>query len=81
MIRSIGISLLALPLAGCFITGQSGDLVTIKPSAMELQGAVREAVCDSFRPITFSGKHDTPDTVKEVREHNAALGAFKCASR
>lgn len=80
MIRSIWISVFSLSLAGCVITGKSGDLVTIKPSTAQLESAVKTVVCDSFSPIKFRGKTDTPETVKQVREHNAALGSFKCAN-
>lgn len=28
--------------------------------------------CSAFQPITFSAASDTPETVRQVREHNAA---------
>ena len=35
-------------------------------------------ICDEWRVISFSGARDTPETVSEVRENNAARNAF-CA--
>jgi len=32
--------------------------------------------CTAFRPISFSAKWDTPETVREVREHNASFAAI-----
>ena len=32
--------------------------------------------CLAFKPITFSAKWDTPQTVAEVREHNASFAAL-----
>lgn len=34
-----------------------------------------DASCRAFQIITFSGQHDTPETVAQVREHNAAWRA------
>ena len=68
--------LLTLPLAGC-VTG-GGDLVVAKPSRSQLQSSVSSTVCNSFKIIKFSGPSDTPATVKQVREHNAALRSFGC---
>lgn len=28
--------------------------------------------CESFEPISYSAKHDTAETAKQVRAHNAA---------
>jgi len=33
---------------------------------------VTDVSCLAFKPITFSGSKDTQQTIKEVREHNAA---------
>lgn len=35
--------------------------------------------CQAFRPITYSASQDTPETVRQVREHNAAYRAV-CGS-
>lgn len=78
MIRSIGISILALALSGCLITGKVGDFITIKPSAAQLSAAAKSVVCQSFSPITFSGSKDTAETVNQVRGHNAAYRSFGC---
>ena len=32
--------------------------------------------CRAFEPISFDGEEDTPDTIKEIREHNAAWRAI-----
>ncbi|HEX2888089.1 hypothetical protein [Vineibacter terrae] len=33
---------------------------------------VIDTACQSFTPITYSASRDTPDTVLQVRRHNAA---------
>jgi hypothetical protein len=76
--RSIGISFLALSLCGCLVTGKTGDFVTIKPSAAQIDSAAKRIVCDSFKPIYFSKKGDSPDTIKQIRENNAAWQSFGC---
>lgn len=80
MIRTTAIAS-SLLLAGCMVTKQSGDFITIKPSALELQSAVRTVVCDSFKRVSFSKANDSQLTIAQVRENNAALGVFKCAGR
>lgn len=37
---------------------------------------VVDTACQSFGPITFSAKSDTPETVRQVRSHNAAWQAI-----
>jgi len=37
---------------------------------------VVDTSCTSFGPITFSARHDTADTVLQVRQHNAAWQAI-----
>jgi hypothetical protein len=32
--------------------------------------------CSAFRPITYSAAKDTPETVAQVRKHNAAWEAL-----
>lgn len=39
-------------------------------------GIVTDTTCSAMRPITYSGSKDTPETVAEVRQHNAALAAL-----
>lgn len=67
-------------LSGCLTPSkQSGDFITIKPSAAQIESAARAIVCDSFKRVKFSKANDTPLTVAQVRQNNAALGTFKCA--
>ena len=40
-------------------------------TATEINDAMRVA-CESFEPITYSSVNDTKETVKHIREHNAA---------
>ena len=35
-----------------------------------------DSQCLIFRPITYSAKADTKETVRQVREHNAVYGAL-----
>lgn len=65
-----------LILAACFLTPSTG--ITIKPSRAQLEASTRKVVCGSFKPITYSAKRDTAETVRQIRGHNAALGSFKC---
>jgi hypothetical protein len=76
--RIIAISLLSLPVAGCLTLGKNGDFITIKPSAAQIESAAKSVVCDSFKPVRFSKKGDTPETIKQIRENNAALSSFGC---
>lgn len=32
--------------------------------------------CQAFKLISYSAKNDTPETIQEVREHNAAYTAI-----
>lgn len=34
-----------------------------------------DTACLAFQPITYSASQDTPETVRQVREHNAAYDA------
>jgi ribosomal protein S10 len=58
------------------ITGKSGDIVTVKPSQSQIQSTAKRIICDSFKPIPFSGKGDTQQTIKDIREHNAAWESY-----
>lgn len=77
MIRIIAISLL-LVLAGCKADPAKEFTTTIKPTKQQLKEAVTKTVCESFDPIYFSGSKDSKETVKAVREHNAAYKSFGC---
>ena len=37
---------------------------------------VIDTSCTAFKPIRYSASNDTPETVQEVREHNAAWTAI-----
>ena len=76
--RILVLTLITVTNAGCIITGTSNGMTTIKPSAQELSSVAKKVICGSFAPITYSGKSDTPATIKQVREHNAALRAYGC---
>lgn len=52
-----GLLLLAIPLASCVTTSSSVP--------------VSKVACGAFTPITWSAK-DTPITVAQIKEHNAA---------
>ena len=81
MIRLIGISLLSVALYGCAASGRGGDFITVKPSAAQINAAASSIVCRSFESIFYSKKNDSPETVKKIREHNAAFGSFDCETR
>jgi fructoselysine-6-P-deglycase FrlB-like protein len=72
------ILLTAISLAGCMITSKAGDLITIKPNQAQISAAAKRIVCDSFAPITFSAKGDTPETVAQIRRNNARRASFGC---
>ena len=52
--------LLCMTLTACAGTGGTGT----------------DAACLAFAPITFSASNDTPETIRQVREHNAAWDAL-----
>ena len=37
------------------------------------KASIQKTVRESIKPITFSGSRDAPETVRQIREHNAAL--------
>ncbi len=37
---------------------------------------VVDSSCSAFQPITYSARGDTDDTVRQVRQHNAAWQAL-----
>lgn len=79
MTKILSLLILTIGISGCFLTGgKVGDFTIIKPSQAQISSAAKTIVCQSFGPIRFSGKGDTPDTVRQVREHNAALRSFGC---
>ena len=48
------------------------------PKKAQINAAISRAVCGSFPKITYSGKRDTPETVRQVREFNAARRSYGC---
>ena len=58
-------SLLIVPiLSGCATTGTTATDIN--------------ALCAPWRPISYSSKKDTPETVKQVRVHNKTGQNLKC---
>lgn len=53
---------------------------TEKTRAEEVQEKVREAICENFCYIRYSGSQDTAQTVRAIRAHNAALSVYKCST-
>lgn len=60
-------------------------LAIVSASVLTLTGCVhptrtpeteKVVACGAFRPITFSRLHDTEETIRQVREHNAAYLAL-----
>jgi hypothetical protein len=64
--RLFAVSLLASLVGGCASSGLA---------------TTRAAQCDAFRPITYSSKKDTPETVKQVRTHNLAYKNLGCLKK
>ena len=61
---------------GCQTT--SDGMTVVKPSRAQIESAAKAVVCKSFKPITFSGKNDTSETISQVRGHNAAWQSYGC---
>lgn len=43
---------------------------------MPVKGDTTRTACQVFRPITYSATQDTPETVQQVRGHNAAYASL-----
>lgn len=56
-------SLLILILSGCANNQVKGT-------------QTNKVACEAFAIISYSAKSDTPETVKEIRQHNAAYRAI-----
>lgn len=63
MIRSRLIAILAIVTAGTLVSASSCQTVV-------------DTSCTAFVPITFSAKADSPETVEQIRGHNAAWDAL-----
>lgn len=50
--------------------------LTILTACGATTGTGTDAACLAFAPITFSASRDTAETVRQVREHNAAWDAL-----
>jgi hypothetical protein len=53
------------------LLGTGGDFLCRQPA----QRVVTDTACKAYVPIRYSRK-DTPETVRQVREHNAAFDAL-----
>jgi len=51
-------------------------LSTILTACATTRETVTDTSCGAFEPITFSAARDTPETVAQIREHNAAFDAL-----
>jgi hypothetical protein len=79
MMKLLTTLLIATSLAGCVITGKTSDGMSIvKPSRAQIDSAAKRIVCDSFSPLYFSGSKDSRDTIRAIREHNAAWKSYGC---
>lgn len=48
-------------------------LLSILPGCQTTGTTATGIPCQALEPITFSGAHDTPETIQQVREFNAVL--------
>lgn len=60
----LGLMLSTLPLAGC-------QSMTLTPATRYV-----DTSCAAFKAISYSRQHDTPETIAEIRGHNAAYDAI-----
>lgn len=37
-----------------------------------------DTACHVYKPVYYSAKHDTPETIRQVRRNNAAYDALNC---
>lgn len=58
------LTLSTLPLAGC---------QTLTPA---ISTRYVDTSCEAFKAISYSRLHDTPETIAEIRGHNAAFDAI-----
>lgn len=54
-----------------YLGGTGGSVLCEQPA----QQAVIDTACQAFEPIRYS-RQDTPETIKQVRAHNAAWDAL-----
>ena len=66
MLKMTALFVLPMLLAAC----QSDRLTPLTATGSE------PLVCTQWRPITYASKHDTPETVGQVKRSNAARGAY-----
>lgn len=69
MLKWIGLLALPMLLGGC-PPGQTRMIATAVPEPL---------VCSVWRPITYASKHDTAQTITEVRSSNAKRAEY-CAA-
>lgn len=66
---------LALLAGGCSLTSSTG---TLSPASPLQPGESEAPFCLVGKPISYSLKQDTPETVEQVQEHNAVGKALAC---
>jgi hypothetical protein len=54
------------------------SVLQVIPSKRQVNAAISRAVCGSFNRITYSGKDDSPLTIRQIREFNAAWRSYGC---
>lgn len=62
-LRLMPLGLMLMPLAACTTIRSTGTIVV-------------DTTCSAMKPITYSAANDTAETVKEIRQHNAAYTAL-----
>ena len=53
-------------------------LMTSGCAATRTTATTTEALCAPWRAITYSGRNDTPQTVRQIRVHNATGAKLAC---
>ena len=48
----------------------------IAAACAPIPSTATDSACLAFAPITFSGTSDTPETIRQIRAHNAAWTAL-----
>lgn len=72
-VRLLMFAIVSLTVAGC----QSTKILTTGIGGLQ-EGESSVPFCLVAKRITYSGKKDTPETVGQVREHNAVGRKLQC---
>lgn len=64
--------------AGCSLTSSTGTLTPELKTPLQ-PGESEAPFCLVAKPITYSLKADTPETVEQIAEHNAVGKALTCS--